>query len=127
MQKLTNLPPIGLPPGAIILKHLPPGILAPLPPTLSPQDMQQLQFQTQYLQKMLNEIRQRLGNDTSTAHLAQVLKQMTAADKISCQPPFTSLLGCTFAPPSSLYQPIPGGPIVTRLSPQFLLSHNLTK
>jgi hypothetical protein len=57
----------------------------------------------QYAKIIINELNQRLGNNTAVQHAATILKQMTAEGKISCPAPFTTTTylpeHCYLAPP----------------------------
>lgn len=56
----------------------------------------------QYALAMANQVNARLGNDTSAAHMAQILKQMTVEGKINCPTPISNPGHCFFTPPGQL-------------------------
>ncbi len=104
-----QLPIIQLPPGAVAI---PPSQQHSQPSQAQIQsDIAKLQQQgIQYASAMTNLLNQRLGNDTSTTHTIQVLKQMTAEGKINCPTPITNPGHCFLTPKppiGSIAPPIP--------------------
>ena len=78
-----------------------------------PAAQQQILTTSNYATAMINELDHRLGNDTSMAHAAQVLKQMTAEGKISCPAPFSKMGHCLLIPPGAIKElPVPPLPSV---------------
>ena len=100
-----NPPPPQLPPGSVVIppsqQHGPP--LAQIQSDIAKHQQQGIQ----YAQAMTNLINQRLGNDTSAAHLAQVLKTLTAQGKIDCPTPISNPGHCFLTPkPTGIAPPI---------------------
>lgn len=94
----SNFPPAGAPSGGQgHIGSAPPGQQPP--PPLSPTDMQQLQALTAQTIQTVKQFHALLHNDTSTAHVQQVLRQMTAQGLINCPTPFTNPGHCSFSPP----------------------------
>ena len=94
-QQLPNIPPPQLPPGAVVI---PPSQQHGPPLAQIQSDIARHQEGSQYAAAKVDEFNHRLGNDTSTAHAIQVLKQMTAEGKINCPTPFTIPGHCFLTP-----------------------------
>lgn len=87
------------------------------PPSLSktslvppPAAQAQIIAGAEYATAMINELNHRLGNDTSIAHAAAILRQMTAEGKITCPTPFTSSGHCYLVPPGVMAEQLPVPP-----------------